>query len=75
MPVTVMTYYLINRLNLMAGKIVFILASLLFYAYADRTTLIVLEISLLANFSFAKLNRFVNTEDEFQQAVIGMCSR
>lgn len=55
MPITVIIYFLSNRFSLIAGKIVIVMASLVFYAYTDWSMLIMLGLSLAINFIFVKL--------------------
>ena len=53
LPLTVTLYYTLNKINDTVGKIVLLIASIIFYAYTDRVTLIVLGISLVINYGFA----------------------
>ena len=53
LPLTVTLYYTLNKINDTVGKIVLLIASIIFYAYTDRVTLIVLGISLVLNYGFA----------------------
>lgn len=55
LPLSVTFYFLANKINSSIGKAMIIIASLVFYAYSDWKTLIVLGISIAANFVFAKL--------------------
>lgn len=54
MPLMVITYFVGMRINSMTGKILLVVGSVLFYAYSDWSILIVLVISLIINFIFAK---------------------
>lgn len=53
LPLTVVLYHLSNRLNSIIGKIVLLIASVVFYAYSDWSTLIVLGVSLIINYGFS----------------------
>ncbi len=53
MPLVLILYYLLNRISIKAGKILLICSSLVFYAWADRKTLIALGISVAVNYLFA----------------------
>lgn len=55
LPVTVMAYFLLNKWSFTIGKSILLLASIVFYAYSDWTFLIILGISLMINFAFAKI--------------------
>lgn len=55
MPITLIAYYLSNKINYLFGKIVIILASIIFYTWSDRSTIGILGISLIVNFFFAKV--------------------
>lgn len=55
LPVTWIVYFLGNRINKFAGKLVLILASILFYTYTDYKVFLVLGISLVLNYIFAIL--------------------
>lgn len=55
MPITIITYFLANKVNTFVGKIVIIVSSILFYTYMNWSVLLVLGISLIINFLFAKL--------------------
>lgn len=51
LPITVIAYFCINIVvGLTAGKLVIIIASIIFYAYPNWTNFRVLGISLLINF-------------------------
>ena len=55
LPVTVAVYYLANRISLVAGKIVLIAASLLFYSLGRAEMLLILVISMAVNYGTAVL--------------------
>ena len=55
LPLTVLVYYLGNKINSMIGKIILIIASAVFYAYSDFSTLIMLGISIGINYSFSMI--------------------
>lgn len=55
LPVTLIFYYLSNKFNNTVGKIVLLIASIIFYAYSNWSTLIVIGISLALNYFFVKL--------------------
>lgn len=55
MPVTTLLYFLLNKVNLFAGKALLIIASLFFYAYTDWKSLIILGVSVTINYLFALL--------------------
>ncbi len=50
LPVTVVLYYLLNKINSLCGKVVLLLSSLLFYCYSDWTAILVLGASLAFNY-------------------------
>ena len=53
LPVMVIGYFLGNKIRVIAGKLILIAGSILFYAYFDWTALLVVGISLGINFFFA----------------------
>lgn len=53
LPATAILYFLLNKIHFQAGKILLIVSSIVFYAYSDWTTFIILGISLLVNWAFA----------------------
>ena len=55
LPIVLVLYFSLNRIGTVAGKILLILSSLVFYAWADWKTLTALVISIAVNFVFAKL--------------------
>lgn len=57
LPITVVAYFLSNKIRLNAGKIVIIISSIIFYAYSDWTIFKILGISLVLNFVAALLIR------------------
>lgn len=52
LPLLIILYFLLSKLHTAAGKVVLILASLLFYGYADRTMLCILIASIVVNYAF-----------------------
>ena len=60
LPLTIFAYFIGNKLNQLIGKIIIIAASLVFYAYATRSILIVLGISLLINYCSIIMIKKVN---------------
>lgn len=57
LPVTVLLYHLANKIHYTVGKLVFIAASLVFYAYSDVSALLFIGASLAANYLCACLLR------------------
>lgn len=55
LPITILAYFLINKVNLLMGKVVIIVASAIFYIYFDIKAAAVMGISLFINFMFAHL--------------------
>ncbi len=53
LPITVLIYYLANKINIVFGKLVIIFASILFYSYGRANMLIYLGISMLINYGSA----------------------
>lgn len=51
LPLIVFIYFWANKINAIVGKIVLIVGSIVFYSYADWTTLIVMGISLVINYT------------------------
>lgn len=58
LPLTVLIYHLSNKLNYIAGKIVLIIASLIFYAYSDWSALIFIGLSLALNYLSVRMMLF-----------------
>lgn len=54
MPLMIIVYFVGMKIHSIAGKILLIMGSVLFYAYSDWSILIVMGISLITNFIFAK---------------------
>lgn len=54
LPITAILYFLSNKIQNSIGKIVIIAASIIFYAYSDSKTVIILGISIIINYLFAK---------------------
>ncbi len=57
LPITVLLYFLANRIKPIVGKLVIIVSSIVFYSYGRINMLIYLGISVLINFCFALLIR------------------
>ena len=57
LPITVLLYFLANRIKPVAGKLIIIIASIVFYSYGRINMLLYLGISVLINFCFALLIR------------------
>ncbi len=55
LPITVIGYFVLNRLNTIWGKIVIIIASIVFYSFGRVNMLIYLGVSLLINYFAACL--------------------
>lgn len=55
LPVTVLLYFLCNKIHRTAGKIILIISSLIFYSYSDISALIFICFSLLSNYIFVRL--------------------
>lgn len=60
LPISVIAYFLSNKVNKLFGKFVLLAASLIFYAYSDWRTLIIIGISLAVNYLFVVLTRKVS---------------
>ena len=54
-PFLVLAYFLCNKLDILAGKIILVIGSLIFYAYADWHMLFFLLPSVLCNYLFTYL--------------------
>lgn len=55
LPLMVLAYFLLGKINRILGKVVLIAGSIFFYAYTDITTLKVLLLSIIINYLFVKL--------------------
>lgn len=55
LPIVIICYYLANKINIFIGKILLIIASILFYAYAGLKITIILGLSVLINYLLAKI--------------------
>ena len=55
LPLILIAYFLSNKLNILAGKVVLVAGSLIFYAYADWHMLFFLLPSVLCNYLFTYL--------------------
>ncbi len=65
LPLTALLYFLANRFHKFAGKMVLFIASIIFYAYSDWYTLIILGISCAVNYLFSIL---ITKTDRFGEA-------
>ena len=54
MPIMFIIYFLTSNFNMLAGKVVLIIGSIVFYAYQDISTFTILGISLIVNFLFTE---------------------
>ena len=55
LPITVLTYFGVNRVRLHWGKIVLIVAGVIFYSHVDWTLFVILGLSLIINLIFVLL--------------------
>lgn len=55
MPVMILAYFLLGKVNIICGKLVIIFGSIFFYTYADISTFRILALSLIVNLLFAKI--------------------
>lgn len=55
LPMTILLYFVANKLKSFWGKIVLIAASVIFYAYSDMKLATILGVSLIVNYGFALL--------------------
>lgn len=69
MPVTLLAYFLLNKAGKLAGKLVLIAASAVFYGYMDLKSLAVLVVSMAVNYLFAVLIRKRDTGRRLLAAV------
>lgn len=60
LPVTVIGYYLSNKVNIVVGKIFLVVASIFFYAYLGWKITLILLLSVLINYFFAKVLSLYN---------------
>lgn len=67
MPLIILAYFLLGRVHRSLGKLVIIAGSILFYAYTDRSTLVVFLISLGINYLFA---RMIGRQDKWRRAYL-----
>lgn len=65
LPILLITYFLCNKLHMMAGKMVLIVGSLIFYAYADWHMLFFLVASVVCNYLFAYLIQHTKWQKAF----------
>ncbi len=65
LPLTVVVYYLANKLKPIAGKLVLIVASTVFYSFGRANMLIYLGISILINYTSALLIRKHRIRNKF----------
>ncbi len=64
-PLLILAYFLCNRFHMMAGKMVLIIGSLIFYAYADWRMLFFLLASVACNYFFTYLMRYAGRRKAF----------
>lgn len=57
LPVVIIGYFLGNKINLLVGKIILIVASIWFYTYAGWSTFVIIAVSILLNFTCALWSR------------------
>lgn len=57
LPVVTIGYFLGNKINLLVGKIILIVASIWFYTYAGWSTFVIIAVSILLNFTCAFWSR------------------
>jgi hypothetical protein len=57
LPVVIIGYFLGNKINLLFGKIILIVASIWFYTYAGWSTFVIIAVSILLNFTCAFWSR------------------
>ena len=57
LPVVIIGYFLGNKINLLVGKIILIVASIWFYTYAGWSTFVIIAVSILLNFTCAFWSR------------------
>lgn len=60
LPVTVIFYYIANKLNNLFGKLVLLAASVIFYGYSDWSMLLMIGLSLAINYCFVVLIKKVS---------------
>ena len=52
LPLTVVLYFITNSVNVKLGKLIILVASIIFYGYADYKVFIILSLSLCINYLF-----------------------
>lgn len=57
LPVVIIGYFLGNKINLLVGKIILIVASIWFYTHAGWSTFVIIAVSILLNFTCAFWSR------------------
>lgn len=65
LPLLLIAYFLCNKINILAGKMVLVIGSLIFYAYADWRMLFFLLASMVCNYFFTYLLRHVRWRKAF----------
>lgn len=69
LPITLLLYFLTNKIHSQIGKLVLVIASIYFYAYLDWSTLIVFGISLAINYVFSRIVKKTGRGKKFFLAV------
>lgn len=64
-PLLITLYFLCNKIHLMTGKMVLVIGSLIFYAYADWRMVLFLLASVIGNYFFTYLMRYVRWRKVF----------
>ncbi len=62
MPLTVILYYFANKLNVLAGKLIIIFSSIIFYSFGRADMLVYLSISIVINYCSALLIRRIKNK-------------
>lgn len=60
LPLTIGLYFWVSNIKLLFGKIVIIVASVIFFIYSDWRTAIIMSVSLLINLLFAYFIQNIN---------------
>ena len=53
LPITIILYFMANKIKFFCGKLILLFSSVIFYIYGDSSLFIVLIISLLINYIFS----------------------
>lgn len=53
LPITILMYYIANKINSLVGKCILVISSIIFYCYTDISILWVLGISVVVNYVFS----------------------